>query len=263
MSNRYAVMGCPVSHSLSPKIHQAFAGQTSIQLEYEKLEVPESQLVRQIQLFFDSGGKGLNITLPFKEKAYALAEVRTARCEQAKAANTLWMEKGRLCADNTDGVGLLRDLTRHVDLKAKKVLLLGAGGAARGVLGALLAASVETLTLTNRSMEKALVLQGDFPKIHCLPPLALEDNYDVVIDATSAGTRKEAIIWPERILKTAGFCYDLSYQIPGETAFLCWAKQHDRQAIDGLGMLVEQAAESFFIWHGVFPHTEGLVQALR
>lgn len=264
MSNRYAVMGNPVAHSLSPFIHQCFSEQTGKQLSYEKMLVTEEAFESQVANFFAQGGQGLNITLPFKQRAFAMADRSTPRCQQAKAANTLWMKEGRLHADNTDGVGLIKDLSRYLDLNAKKILLVGAGGAARGIIAPLLATNIAQLTVTNRTEEKANFLQADFPQITCSRLTELQAEYDVLINATSASLAEKAIPLPVSLLQAATCCYDLAYSAEGETAFVAWAHaQGCCQAVDGLGMLVEQAAESFFIWHGLKPDTMSVLMALK
>ena len=192
-----------------------------------------------------------------------VAAERTSRCEQAKAANTLWLRDQSLVADNTDGVGLLRDLSRLIDLQNKRVLLLGAGGAARGILGPLLASGLAQLTITNRTFAKALALQQDFPGIHCCEPMALQGHHDIIINATATSTLQTSIMWPKQILKSVQLAYDLAYTAHGETNFVHWAKPHVVQAVDGLGMLVEQAAEAFYQWHGLMPETTPVLNALR
>ncbi|HHF7348401.1 TPA: shikimate dehydrogenase [Legionella feeleii] len=264
MSSRCAVMGNPVAHSLSPFIHQYFAEQTGKQLSYEKILVAEDTFESQVTFFFAQGGLGLNITLPFKQRAFAMADLSTPRCQQAKAANTLWMEEERLHADNTDGAGLIKDLSRYLDLNAKKILLIGAGGAARGIIAPLLAANIARLTVTNRTEEKATILQTDFPEISYCPLTKLQAEYDVLINATSASLTGDAIPLAPALFQAATCCYDLAYSATGETAFVAWARaQGCRQAVDGLGMLVEQAAESFFIWHGIRPDTRPVLTALK
>jgi len=250
MSDHYAVMGNPVAHSLSPVIHQLFAAQTGSSLIYEKILIDESRFEQQVHDFFSTGGKGLNITLPCKQRAFALAEEVSARCLQAKAANTLWMQAGKLCADNTDGVGLLRDLARHLTLAGKHILLLGAGGAARGVIVALLAANPAQLTIANRTLEKARNLQQDYPQTVSCDFAKLAGDYDLIINATAASFAAQ-IDFPESMLASQPFCYDLAYQLNNNTSFVAWVLQRGCKAVDGLGMLVEQAAEAFFIWHGV------------
>ncbi|KTD22654.1 shikimate 5-dehydrogenase [Legionella lansingensis] len=263
MPNRFAVMGNPVAHSLSPYIHHRFAEQTGKKLDYEKICVDEASFETKVTDFFAEGGKGLNITLPFKQRAFAMATVNTARCLEAKAANTLWMQGGQLHADNTDGIGLLRDLAHYLDLNNKHVLLLGAGGAARGVIGPLLKAGIADLTLANRTLAKAQALQQDFEGIQCCSFTDLTQRFDLVINATSASLGEEKLALPAAILKPATYCYDLAYRSHGSTSFVRWAKEHGCNATDGLGMLVEQAAEAFFIWHGVKPETNIVLAELQ
>ena len=263
MSDQYAVMGSPVSHSLSPRIHHLFAQQTGQDLYYGKIEINEDLFEQQLRDFFDAGGKGLNITLPCKQRAFSLVDDATARCKLAQAANTLWLHQGRLQGDNTDGVGLLRDLSGHCQLAGKNILLLGAGGAARGVIGPLLAANPASLTIANRTLQKAIMLQQQFPLALVGDFAALSGIYDLVINATSASLGKGVSELPAMLLANQPFCYDLMYQLHGNTSFVNWAQQHGCQAIDGLGMLVEQAAEAFFIWRGVRPDIAATLANLR
>ncbi len=304
MPNRFAVMGNPIAHSLSPFIHQQFAEQTGIQLSYEKILVPEASFEAQVVEFFSHGGKGLNITLPFKQRAFALATSPTPRAMQAKAANTLWMTGEQLHADNTDGIGLIRDLATQLDLEGKQVLLLGAGGAARGVIGPLLAAGIAQLTVVNRTTEKATNLQADFRQIKCSRFAELEGSFDLIINATSASlveatqplevnirnelrttnpspalrapsprsrgegenegsSLEEKMMLPLAVLKPTTLCYDMAYSKQGSTAFVDWAHGQGVLAMDGLGMLVEQAAEAFFIWHGVRPDPRLVLMVLK
>lgn len=256
-------MGNPIAHSLSPVIHQYFAKQMGIALTYDKILVPEGDFANRVSDFFNHGGRGLNITLPFKQQAYALAAVRTPRCGQAGAANTLWMVDTKLHADNTDGVGLIRDLARYLNLSNQRVLVLGAGGAARGIIAPLLDASIASLTVLNRTIEKAHVLQADFPEISCAVSLSKEDSFDLIINATSVGVNHTAWTWELGCSMSAVFCYDLSYSLHNETPFVQWARVQGCSAVDGLGMLVEQAAEAFLIWHGVLPETVPVLISLR
>lgn len=254
--DRYAVMGNPVAHSLSPVIHQLFAVQTNRVLSYEKIQIDFSCFEQQVQNFFETGGLGLNITLPCKQRAFAMSDELSARCLQAQAANTLWRRSGKLFADNTDGIGLIRDLKRYVDIVDKKILLLGAGGAARGIIGPLLAARPAKLTLANRTIENAQSLHKNFPSItHVCRFTELNDVYDVIINATSAGLDNQPIVLPTAMTVGKPFCYDLVYRQTSDTAFVAWARALGCDAVDGLGMLVEQAAEAFYIWHGVMPQT--------
>lgn len=253
---QYAVMGNPIAHSLSPVIHQHFAEQTGISLRYDKIEVPVELFEQYVIDFFNQPeGKGLNITQPFKERAFAMAQVKSARCLQASAANTLWMTDGKLHADNTDGVGLVRDLSRYIDLADKTIVLLGAGGAARGVIGELLKAHPARLILSNRTVEKAHALKTYFPRIHTCGFEALTKHYDIIINATSASLKNNTLTLPNTILSNHPFCYDLAYNRDNMTPFVQWAKSQGSQAKDGIGMLIEQAAEAFLIYHMVIPDT--------
>lgn len=191
----------------------------------------------------------MNITLPFKQRAFAMSNQATARCLQAQAANTLWMHGEILHADNTDGVGLLRDLQHHIDVTGKTILVLGAGGAARGIIAPLLAALPAKLTIANRSIEKAQALQQTFPGLQRCGYSELIEPYDVIINATSLSNTH----FPHALMSYNSFGYDLSYDANGLTPFVTWVRAQGGTAVDGLGMLVEQAAESFAIWHGIRP----------
>lgn len=247
----FGVMGNPVAHSLSPFIHQSFAQQFSISLCYQKIEVPIASFEQEVIAFFDKGGMGLNITVPFKERAFKLATVKTSRCERAGAANTLWVKEGVLYADNTDGIGLIRDLEYHMSVAGKTILLLGAGGAARGILGPLLDAQPQQLILSNRTLEKAELLKSQFPKMSIHPWEQWREPCDLIIN-TTAGWND--LTRAESIMVDHPFCYDLVYNLSTATPFTYWAKRQGCKAIDGLGMLIEQAAESFLVWHGVMPN---------
>jgi len=263
MIKRFAVVGNPVAHSLSPFIHQHFARQTGLQLIYEKIQCDDSEFNALITDFFQQGGKGLNITLPFKHHAYNMAKNHTERCAKAKAANTLWMDEGQLHADNTDGVGLLRDLAHYCNLQNKKILILGAGGAARGIITPLLHAKIAGLWVANRTPEKVHALQLDFPTIQFIAINDLTGCFDVIINATAAGLTQNNQHLPAAIFSNRPFCYDLAYREHDNTPFVTEARRQNCQAVDGLGMLVEQAAEAFFIWHGVRPNTAQVLQTLR
>lgn len=255
----YAVMGNPIAHSLSPIIHQLFAQQFGLSIQYHKILVTESLFEQEVKDFFHRGGKGLNITLPFKTRAFAMADIQSLRSLEAEAANTLWMDNGKLYADNTDGVGLIQDLSHHqVQLKNKTILLVGAGGAARGIVAALLNDKPANLTMTNRSFEKLAPFQEKYPTILTCKLEKLTGHYDVIINATAASLTANQVYLPQTILAAHPFCYDLAYGKKGITPFVAWAKKGGCQAIDGIGMLIEQAAEAFFIWHGMMPNTSGL-----
>lgn len=263
MRPNFAVIGNPIEHSLSPDIHQYFAQQTKRILSYEKILGDEQCFAQQVSDFFATGGKGLNITLPFKQQAFALAAAKSNRCSQAGAANTLWMDEQRIWADNTDGVGLIRDLTRYTAVEQARILILGAGGAVRGIIAPLLAEKPAQLMVANRSFAPLPQLQLEFPQISCSALNSISGLFDIVINATSASLLGAEISLPESLMSAGPFCYDLAYQLKCSTAFVRYAKALGCTAVDGLGMLVEQAAESFYLWHDVRPDTQEVLHALR
>jgi shikimate dehydrogenase len=248
MSHKYAVMGNPIAHSLSPGIHQAFAKQFGFDLIYEKIRAEQDSFELEVKNFFQQEGKGLNITAPFKERAFALSEVRTTRCMTAKSANTLWMQDGLLHADNTDGVGFIRDLKQHYDLTKASVLILGAGGAARGIIEPLLESPIRCLHITNRSKERLIAIAQDFPKITTINWEQIKEQYTILINACNLSETIPSNLWLSK-----PFCYDLSYTSERQTPFTLLAQSKGCKAQDGYGMLVQQAAESFFVWHGKKP----------
>ncbi len=270
MSARYAVMGHPVAHSKSPMIHQAFAAQLGRALSYETIDVPPGDFVCAVRQFRAAGGAGLNVTVPYKQEAYALAEQVSPRAEQAGAVNTLAWADGPLVGDNTDGLGLLRDLTHNLGLTlaGKRVLVLGAGGAARGILGPLLEAGPAALQLANRTAQRARDLAALFRP---LGPVAgggwdsagAEGAWDLILNATAASLEGVLPPVPAQVVTDGTVCYDLAYA-DGPTVFLQWAQRAGAaRAVDGLGMLVEQAAAAFVLWHGVRPDTAAVIEALR
>lgn len=263
MFDHFAVIGNPISHSLSPLIHQLFARQFSISLVYEKILGLEETFEQQVIEFMRQGGKGLNVTLPFKQNAFALAQHHTSRCLHAKAANTLWMKNNQFYADNTDGIGLLRDIGRYTVLKDKKILILGAGGAARGIINPMMAAKPQILIITSRTTDRLLAFQRDFPHVKCEALDKLSQPFDVVINATSASLSGSFLSLPVNCLTKDTFCYDLAYNQTEDTPFIQYAQSQGCDAIDGLGMLVEQAAEAFFIWNNKMPETESVLRGLR
>ena len=250
---RFIVMGAPISHSLSPMIHTKFSEQTGRDVVYETCLLDETKFEQQVRDFFAAGGAGLNITSPGKERAFAMADVKTPRCEAAGAANTLWINSaGQLCADNTDGVGLVRDLNhKGIKLAGARILVLGAGGAARGILTALLDENPLDIVVANRTASRALGLIQELglDKLKHMPFDVVTGSYDLILNATTSTDFS--------LLHVAGdpFCYDLNYDASRLTPFVAWAKQAGFKAVDGFGMLVEQAAEAFFVWHGVRPET--------
>jgi shikimate dehydrogenase len=268
---QFAVFGHPIAHSLSPRIHQAFAQQFGIGLEYRAIDAAPDDFVAAVQRFFAVDGRGANVTLPHKAAAFALADERSAAATRAGSANVLTrLADGRLAAHNTDGAGMVRDITeRHdLDLRGHTALLLGAGGAAHGVAWNLLDAGVETLTIVNRSPEAADVLAdaiGDPARAHTRywDDLADIGSYDLIVNATSAGVLGVALQLPFSLIGARALCYDLSYGAAAGS-FLAWAKAAGaRYAVDGLGMLVETAADAFELWHGRRPDTDPVYQALR
>ena len=258
-----AVFGNPIDHSLSPQIHQLFAQQTGISLVYEKKLVTVETFKEAVLEFFAKGGLGLNITLPLKELAYQMADKCMPAAETAKAANTLWMEQGQLIADNTDGRGLVADLKHFGSLTKQKVHLLGAGGAARGIIQPLLDAGVQSLSLNNRTMERAQMLQADFPALTILPWQNPLTDIDILINTTSANLMSQSIAWPNCDKSSLKLAYDLTYNPKQLTPFLQHYRPYAKTAVDGIGMLIEQAALSFERWHHVMPDTKGLRDALK
>lgn len=265
MSAKYAVFGQPIAHSKSPQIHEAFAAQRSQALKYERIAPNENEFESAVEAFFAEGGQGANVTLPFKERAYAMCKVRTERAEQAQAVNTLWMENGQLHGDNTDGAGLLADMIRNLNWKLinKRILVVGAGGAVRGILGCLLTAGAQEVVITNRTFERAEELAQQFNiRAVALDALAEETPFNIIINGTSASLAGESLALPLGILADSAYCYDMMY---GEepTPFMQWAQTQGAEVSDGLGMLVQQAAESFYRWHGWRPATVALLKDMR
>lgn len=263
MIDRYAVFGHPVRHSKSPQIHAAFAAQTGQALTYEAIEAPGEGFAASLDAFRAAGGKGANVTVPFKEEAFRLSARLTARARRAGAANTLTFAAEGVLGDNTDGAGLVRDLTvnRGVALGGCSVLVLGAGGAARGILGPLLDAAPARLFIANRTPAKAVALAKDFGCAGGGFDAIPETGFDIVINATAASLAGELPPLPEGALGPETLAYDMMYGC--ETPFMAHARQCGSRVADGLGMLVEQAAEAFFVWRGVHPATAPVLAALR
>lgn len=265
----YAVMGNPIAHSKSPRIHTLFAEQTSQSVHYTAIHVDLGGFQQALGNFDASGGKGLNITVPFKQEAWQLVDERSDRAERAGAVNTIMFENHKSYGDNTDGVGLVTDLVNNnnVTLIDKRILLMGAGGAARGVLLPLLAQQPSLLFIANRTAEKAIDLAEQFSDLGNIQGGGYDDitqqQFDVVINATAASLKGELPPMPDGLLTENCCCYDMMYG-KQPTTFMQWASRHGAEKVlDGLGMLVEQAAESFFIWRGVRPQTLPVIQALR
>lgn len=266
--DRYVVIGNPVAHSLSPRIHAAFARATGEAIEYTRLLVPIGEFAPSARAFFDEGGAGANVTLPFKLDAYRFATRRSARADLAGAANFLASRGGAIFADNTDGAGLVADLTLNlgVTVRGGNVLLLGAGGAARGVLAPLLEAQPLRVVVANRTASRALELAERFAALGRIEGCGLDaiprERFDLVINATSTSTHGERLALERAVFSSSTFAYDMAYGAAARP-FLEQARGHGARASDGLGMLVEQAAESFALWRGKRPRTEAILAELR
>lgn len=247
----YAVIGNPVSHSLSPKIHEYFARQCRQDMRYERIKT--NDFAATVGAFFRAGGAGLNVTLPFKQQAFELEANQSKRCQLAKAVNTLWINaSGQLCADNTDGIGLVRDLLKYTSIESKRLLVIGAGGAARGVIPALLEKRPSSICIVNRDLRKAKLLAEEF-SLDCMPMSQAIVNYDVLLNATSASLQHSLPPLYCARLAPSVVAYDLAY-LSEPTVFMNWAKKLGADTVvDGLGMLVEQAAESFALWREIMP----------
>lgn len=267
--DRYAVMGNPIKHSKSPQIHKAFAEQTDQRMTYTSMLVPEDEFENAVRKFFAEGGKGLNITVPFKLRAYELADELTERAQRAKAVNTLLVKHdGSIVGDNTDGAGLVRDIMHNHDgrLAGKKVLVVGAGGAVRGVLAPILAENPTQVVLTNRTFEKAYHLAEEFQdlgRIEAVHMNQLQGPFNWIINGTAASLHGDVPALPESVIGEHTRVYDMMYS-KEPTPFNAWALDCGAEkAFDGLGMLVEQAAESFRHWRGVMPSTPTVISDLR
>ena len=269
--DRYAVVGNPVAHSLSPKIQTEFARQTGQRLSYEAIELPSDGFAAGISELQQQSFRGLNVTVPFKREAWELCHSLSERAEIAGAVNTLSLQvDGSIHGDNTDGIGLIRDLVDNlkIEIQSQNVLLLGAGGAVRGVLGPLLALSPAQLTIANRNLDRANALAGDFTSYGQIEVLSYtqlsNESYDLIINATAAGLSQQLPPIPASLLDPAVVCYDMMYDINKATRFVEWSTSRGvKQSFDGLGMLVEQAAEAFSLWRGVRPQTANLLRMLR
>lgn len=275
MTDRYAVIGNPVAHSKSPQIHAAFARQTGEDVEYGRVLAPLGGFREAVTQFVAGGGKGLNVTVPFKLEAFDLADEVSGRARDAEAANFLSFENGRVRADNTDGAGLVRDITVNLGVatEGRRILLLGAGGAAQGVIGPLLQLRPAALTIVNRTVEKAQRLVRNARLHEQAPAVELAGcgfadlagkQFDLVINATSSSLAGELPPLPAGVFAPGGLAYDMMYG-RGLTPFLAFAEQQGTapNLADGLGMLVEQAAESFFLWRGLRPETAPVIAMLR
>lgn len=269
--DRYAVFGHPIGHSLSPHIHRLFAEQTGqIRMQYEACDVTAESFEARVRNFVAEGGKGLNCTVPLKEFAFGIAADKSDRASQCKAVNTLMVrEDGSLYGDNTDGIGLIRDLRKnlHLVLAGLDILILGAGGASRGILGPVLECSPASLFVANRTVAKARDLAvefGPYPNLFAGGNDELEGRkFDLILNATAASLKADLPQLPDDLLKPNAVCYDLAYG-HGPTVFVRWGQvQGASISMDGIGMLVEQAAEAFHLWRGIFPDTAPVIKTLR
>jgi len=268
--DRYGVMGYPVSHSRSPVIHKLFALQTGENIQYELLQVVPEKLEAAVRQFQRTGGKGLNITVPHKQEVVRLCDQLSEPARTAGAVNTLSFRGGEIHGDNTDGIGLLRDLTLNqaFSIEGSNILILGAGGATRGIVGPLLEMQPASLRIANRTLDKATALAEHFgrsgPVSACpFSAVPVSEGYDLIINATSAGVTGETPPYPAAAVSPETLCYDLSYGL-SPTPFSVWAREQGAsRSVMGWGMLVEQAAESFFIWRGVRPETAPVLKQMK
>lgn len=270
--DRYCVMGHPVDHSKSPWIHARFAALTGEAMEYGRRLVPLDGFAAGVRAFQAEGGKGCNVTVPFKFEAASLAHRRSERAELAGACNTLRFDGDAILGDNTDGIGLVTDLQHNagVALAGRDLLLIGAGGAAAGVLGPLLQARPRRIVVANRTLAKAQALVASHAPLAVASGVALQasgldaiaGSFDVVVNATASSLAGDAVPVSPQVLRPGALAYDMMYG-PAAEGFLAWARRHGAQGRDGLGMLVEQAAEAFRIWRGVRPPAAQVLAELR
>lgn len=270
VADRYAVFGNPISHSKSPQIHTLFAKQTNQTLVYTAELAEIGSFQQAVEAFIKNNGKGLNITVPFKGDAWQVADYHSPRAKRAGAVNTLVLKNdGKLYGETTDGIGLVNDFTNnhHLELQGKTILIIGAGGAVRGVLEALLEKKPTSLLIANRTKQKAEQLAGDFSDLGNINGCGLDEinqqTFDLVINGTSASLHGDLPPIPNTIFNTNACSYDMMYAAKA-TPFMKWSKDNGcTQTFDGLGMLVEQAAESFFLWRGIKPETHDVIQFIR
>ncbi len=266
MTDKYAVIGNPIFHSKSPLIHRMFAEQTKQDISYEAIEAPLDGFAETIERLRHEGYKGCNVTVPFKFEAFNLATKLSERAQSAQAVNTLKFEDGAVVGDNTDGAGLVADIERNrgISLQGKHVLLMGTGGAAYGAVAPLLQANAN-LNVGYRTENKAQILATRFNTdkeiVHIISYPKIAKQFDVIINATSTGLSDEMPPLPPGIFAPGALAYDMMYG--RETPFMAFARQHGARVADGLGMLVEQAAEAFYIWRGVRPDTKPVLEKLR
>lgn len=270
MFDQYAVFGHPINHSKSPRIHSLFGEQTGQQIRYVAQDVPADTFKAAADTFFSASGKGLNCTVPLKELAWQYADQLSESARRSKAVNTLArLANGSILGDNTDGIGLVRDLTinHNISLQNSRILILGAGGATRGILHPLQVQNPAHITIVNRTPHKAETIVQEFADAgnlnSCDYAGLTSQQFDLIINATSASLSDELPPLPNELLAADGNCYDLAYANQ-PTAFVRWGKsQHAQKSLDGLGMLVEQAAEAFALWRGIRPETGAVIALLN
>jgi len=272
LKKHFAVIGNPIHHSLSPQIHAAFAKEAGLLIDYEAVLSPLDQFKQTVQTLITKKLNGANVTLPFKKDAYELVSAHSNHAKIAEAVNTIEFKEGEIIGHNTDGIGLVRDLEQnlHVNLNSKKILLIGAGGAAEGVIYSILEKKPTELTLTNRTIEKSNVIQNKMHayaqsfnvNLNVIEIAKLPHHYfDVMINATSASLSDDGLNIDNKVFHEDSLAYDMMYG--KETTFINQAKSQASKTSDGLGMLVEQAAEAFYIWHHIKPQTKNIIYFLR
>lgn len=268
---QFAVIGHPINHSLSPNIHLLFAKEFDFPIGYERVDIDRESLLRRLDEFKDKEYSGLNVTLPLKHDAYLLCQELSKKAQLCESVNTISIKNNQLHGDTTDGIGLIRDLAnKGINLNQARCLLVGAGGVANGVMADIIECSPSELYLTNRTIEKSILMESywkNYAKKHSVL-LKVEEiqgenlsYYDVIINATSAGFSSEISPIPDRIINNETYCYDMTYGM--ETPFMKQALKLNARACDGLGMLIEQAAESFRIWHNLLPQTQNIKNELQ
>ena len=270
--DKYVVVGNPIAHSKSPSIHAQFAQSTKQDMSYDLMLGDLERFESQIKDFFEQGGKGFNVTVPFKERAYALCDVLSNRAQTAGAVNTLLQnQNGEIYGDNTDGIGMVRDITvnNNQSMEGKRILVLGAGGAVRGILEPVLSQKPSELVIANRTVSKAQTLVDifgpeDFPdtKRAAMGFAEVEGEFDMIINGTSASLSGDLPPIPDSVIGNTTWCYDMMYA-KEPTVFLSWAQGLGGQGCDGLGMLVEQAAEAFTLWRNKRPETQPLIKVMH
>jgi len=265
----YGLVGHPVAHSRSPLIHRLFAEQSGQHIDYVLIDVAPGYFQHEVRVFRDRGGSGLNVTLPYKGEAFEFASRLSDRAQTARAVNTLaWQDDGTLFGDNTDGAGLVTDLLQNLDFQpaGRRILLMGAGGAARGAITPLLETKPAKLVIANRTVDRAAALAAEFAQAGPVEACcydALDDRFDLVVNATSASLAQQVPPLPAATIGTDSLCYDM-YYAAGPTAFLRWAAENGcTRLADGTGMLVEQAAETFRLWRGNRPDTAPVLDEIR